>query len=163
MPKDAATTSQDPARIWEMMIEIGTCMFVTSSDGSPRGRPMSTIPRPDERMIFLLTEATSGAAHDVSANGTVLLSFQGRSDHVALLGKAAIDPDTRTVAWLWSTGAQVFWPAGPEASNVVAIAVTPECADYWDGPNPAIGAVKFLFALASGKEPDMGERGAVRL
>lgn len=163
MTKDGTTTSTDPAEVWDMLKQIDICMLVTRSDETPRGRPMSTIPTPAEGVIYLLTEATSSAAKDVAADATVLLSYQGSSDHVAVLGKASIHNDKALVKRLWSTGAQAFWPDGPEASHVVAIKVDPSRADYWNGPNPVVGAVKFVFGLVTGQEPDMGQRGVVQL
>ncbi len=48
---------------------------------------MSTIPKPDERTIYLLTESTSSAATDVAQNRRVLLSYQGGGDHVSASAK----------------------------------------------------------------------------
>ncbi len=161
MPADTIKTSDDVTKVWQMMKNIDICMFVTMPDGNPQGRPMSTIPLQDKGTIFLLTEATSSGAMDVASNATVLLSYQGGSDHVSVVGKASIDPDKTLIKRLWSPGAQVFWPDGPEVSNVIAICVQPDRADYWDGPNPVAGVAKFLFAVVTKKKPDMGERGVV--
>ena len=163
MPADTKGMLNDPAKVWAMIQGIDICMFVTRTSGPARGRPMSTIPMPSEDAIYLLTEARSAAAQDVAANGEVLLSYQGGGDHVCVTGTATVDGDTALVKRLWSTGAQVFWPKGPEASDVVVIRVRPARADYWDGPNPVIGAAQFLFGLVTGREPDMGERGAAQM
>ena len=45
----------------------------------------------------------------------------------------------------------------------MVIRVRPARADYWDGPNPVIGAAQFLFGLVTGREPDMGERGTAQM
>ena len=142
-----------------MMQKIDNCMFVTRSASNPRRRPMSTIPKRDEGSIFILTEATSSAARDVGADGTVLLAYQGSSDHFCVAGQASVIDDTALVKQLWSPGAEAFWPDGPEASNVVTIKVAPDRADYWDEPNPIVASAKFLFSLISQQPPDMGERG----
>ncbi len=163
MPADDHKQHNDPTKVWQMMKSIDICMFITLPDGHPQGRPMSTIPMQDEGTIYLLTEATSNGARDVASNANVLLSYQGGSDHVCVAGKASIDPDMTLIKRLWSPGAQAFWPDGPEAANVIAIRVQPDRADYWDGPNPVVGAAKFLFGLVTKQEPDMGERGVVNL
>jgi general stress protein 26 len=163
MDNASNTTTEDPAKVWVMIKKIDICMFVTQSDTGPRGRPMSTIPEQQEGLIYLLTEATSSAAQDVALNDTVLLSYQSSSDHVSVAGKATVHDDKNVVKRLWSAGADAFWPDGPEAHNVVAIKVNPGLADYWDGPNPALGAVKFALGLLTKQEPDMGDRGAVQL
>lgn len=163
MSSDTTVTLNDPTKVWHMIKRIDTCMFITHPDGSARGRPMSTIPIQSENTIYLLTEATSSAAQDVAAKGDVLLSYHGGSDYVCVLGAATIDADKTLVKRLWSTGAQAYWPDGAEANDVVAIKVRPSGADYWDGPNPVVGAAKFAFALLTGTEPELGERGVAKM
>ena len=163
MPVDKSTHETDTTKVWDMMQEIDICMFVTRAGSEPRGRPMSTIPKRDEGSIFVLTEATSAAAQDVQADGTVLLAYQAGADHLSVGGRAAVIDDKALVKRLWSPGAQAFWPDGPEASDVVAIKVDPGRADYWDGPTPIVASAKFLFSLVSQQAPDMGARGVVNL
>ncbi len=163
MSADKSVTLNDPTKVWDMIKRIDTCMFITHPDGVARGRPMSTIPMQDENMIYLLTEATAGAAEDVAAKGDILLSYQGGNDYVCVSGRATIDADKALIKRLWSTGAQAYWPDGAEANDVVAIKVRPAKADYWDGPNPVVGAVKFAFALLAGTEPELGERGVAKM
>ncbi len=163
MTSDATTHETDTKKVWDMIEKIDICMFVTKTSSAPRGRPMSTIAMRDEGAIYLLTEATSSAAQDVEADGTVLLSYQGSGDHLAVAGTATVVSDMALVKRLWSTGAQVFWPDGPEASNVLAIEVDPDRADYWNGHNPVVSSAKFLFGLITKQEPDLGQRGVVNL
>ena len=163
MSADTHVILDDPTKVWEMIKRIDTCMFITQPAAGPEGRPMSTIPMHDENTIYLLTEPTTGAAQGVAANGDVLMSYQGGGDHVCISGKATIDPDKALVKRLWSAGAQAFWPDGPDASNVVVICVHPAKADYWDGPNPVVGAAKFAFGLLTGAVPDLGERGTANM
>lgn len=71
-------------------------------------------------------EEGPGGPHE---DGSVYLSCQGRGDHVALQGRATVDPDKAPVAGLWNPGAQVFWPEGPQAHDVVALVIDPGHAD----------------------------------
>ncbi len=163
MRSDDIKHETDTTRVWDMIKKIDICMFVTQSASAPRARPMSSIAKQDEGAIYILTESTSSAAQDVGGNGTVLLAYQGSSDHVAVAGKAEIHDDVALVKRLWSPGAEAFWPDGPEAAHVVAIKIDPDRADYWDGPNPIVSSAKFLFSLVSKQAPDMGDRGVVNL
>jgi general stress protein 26 len=163
MSAENTSHETDTTRVWEMMQKIDICMLVTRFEAEPRARPMSTIPKRDEGSVYLLTEATSSAANDIGADGTVLLAYQGSSDHLSVGGTASVMDDMALVKRLWSPGAEAFWPDGPEASNVVAIKVDPDRADYWDGPNRIVSSAKFLFSLVSKQPPDMGERGVVNL
>lgn len=50
-------------------------------------------------------EEGPGGPHE---DGSVYLSCQGRGDHVALQGRATVDPDKAPVAGLWNPGAQIL-------------------------------------------------------
>jgi general stress protein 26 len=150
-------------RVWDMMGGIDIAMFVTKSNIGLRGRPMSTIPTPEKGVIYILTEGNSPAAQDVRADGSVFLSYQGRGDHVAVQGQATVRDDKALVKGLWSGGAQMFWPDGPEAHDVVALVIDPGHADVWDGHGLLRGIASIVKSAVKGEEPDLGTRGAVDL
>lgn len=152
-----------PDRVWELIKAIDIAMLVTRWSEGLRGRPMSTIPTPEKRLIYTLTENNSPAAADIRADGAVFLSYQGRGDHVALQGQAHVNPDKGLVKDLWNPGAQLFWPNGPEAHDVVVLEIDPGHADVWDGPGLLGGIASIVSAAVKGKSPDLGERGEVDL
>lgn len=150
-------------RVWEMIEAIDIAMLVTCSDTGLRGRPMSTIPTQDKGVIYVLTESSSPAARDIRVNGTVFLSYQGRGDHVALKGEATVSSDQGLVKDLWTPGAQVFWPNGAEAHDVVALVIDPGHADVWDGQGVLRGIVSIVKGAVTGQSPDLGTRGEADL
>jgi hypothetical protein len=64
---------------------------------------------------------------------------------------------------LWNPGAQLFWPGGPEAHDVVTIVIDPGHADVWDGPGLLGGIASLVKGAVTGRSPDLGTRGAVDL
>lgn len=150
-------------RVWEMMQTIDIAMLVTRSADGLRGRPMSSIPTPEKGVIYFLTESDSSAARDIRVHGQVFLSYQGRGDHVAVIGAAVVDPDQGLVKDLWNPGAELFWPEGPEAHDVVALVVDPGHADIWDGPGLLRGMAEIVTGALKGKSPDLGTRGEAEL
>jgi general stress protein 26 len=150
-------------RVWQMLKEIDIAMLVTRSSGGLRGRPMSTIPMPERGVIYILTEAQSPAARDIRVEGDVFLSYQGKGDHVALEGTAQVNADKALVQALWNPGAQVFWPQGPDAHDVVTLVVDPGRADVWEGPGLLRGIGEIVAAAVNGRSPDLGERGQAEL
>ncbi len=150
-------------RVWEMLKAIDIAMLVTRSAEGLRGRPMSTIPTPEKGVIYILTESDSSAARDIRVDGSVFLGYQGRGDHVALIGQAMVDPDKGLVKDLWNPGAEIFWPRGPEAHDVVALVIDPGHADVWDGPGILRGIAEIVVGAVKGKSPDVGSRGEVEL
>ena len=150
-------------RVWDILKSIDIGMLVTTSESGLRGRPMSTIPTPGKGVIYILTESTSSAALDIGRVGDILLSYQGSGDHVALQGKATVDPDADLVAQLWNPGAQIFWPDGPQTHNVVTLVIDPGRADVWDGHGILRGFANIVRSAISGTSPDLGTRGVVDL
>jgi general stress protein 26 len=146
-----------------MISAIDIAMLVTRTSDGLAGRPMSTIPRPDRGVIYILTEADSTAARDIASNASVLLAYQGRGDHVALAGIAEVKADSQLVKELWNPGAQIFWPNGPEVHQVVAIVIDPGHADVWDGHGLLGSIASIVKGAVRGQSPDLGTRGRVDL
>lgn len=162
-PSHPAGTPISAERVWEIIGGIDITMLVTRWSEGLRGRPMSTIPTQEKGLIYILTETDSAAAKDIRVDGSVFLSYQGRGDHVALQGKARVNPDKGLVKDLWSPGAQLFWPDGPEAHDVVVLEIDPGHADVWDGPGLLGGIASIVTAAVKGRSPDLGARGEVDL
>lgn len=150
-------------RVWEMLKAIDIAMLVTRTADGLQGRPMSTIPKPEKGVIYILTESNASAARDIRVDGSVLLSYQGRGDHVALLGQAIVNPDRVLVKELWNPGADVFWPDGPEAHDVVALVIDPGRADVWDGPGMVRALASIVKSVVTRQTPDLGTQGSVKL
>ena len=167
---DHENTTNPPAiqpieagRVWEMISAIDIAMLVTRSAEGLRGRPMSTIPTPEKGAIYILTEAQSSAARDIRVDGKVILSYVGRGDHVAVSGQATVNPDKGLAKDLWNPGAQVFWPNGPEAHDVVTLEIDPGHVDVWDGPGLLRGIASIVKGAVTGQTPDLGTRGETNL
>jgi general stress protein 26 len=152
-------TRSDPAtRAWDMLESFRFCMLVTQAEGRPHARPMSHIAMRDERLLYILTDRTSASAREIAAHSDVLLTFtDGGNSFLSLAARATISADRALVRRLWNTGAQAFWPEGPEQPNVVALVIEPQAAEYWDGPNALVAGVKLALAAMTGSTPDFGE------
>jgi general stress protein 26 len=162
-PNPGRSETVSAEKVWDIIAAIDIAMLVTQTSDGLAGRPMSTIPRPDQGVIYMLTEADSTAARDIAGNASVLLAYQGRGDHVALAGVAEIKADTALVKELWNPGAQLFWPNGAEVHQVVAIVVDPGHADVWDGHSLLGSIASFVKGAIRGQSPDLGTRGRVDL
>jgi general stress protein 26 len=161
--ENSASESTQEARMWEIAEATDFCMFVTMDGNKPWARPMSTIARANERLFFMLTDRASVKDDHIKANPHVTLAYASNPTFLTVRGVATLSSDKEKIKELWSPGAQVFWPEGPEESNVVIIAVTPHEAEYWDGDNRLVSTAKFAWALATGTEISAGENKKLRL
>lgn len=147
-------------KVWDAISELRFCMLVTRSETRMRARPMTAIPMQDEGKIYVLADRKGRVDEEVKQTGAVLLVFSNASSkHVSLAASAAVDESVALKKRLWNTGAQAFWPDGPEDPDVVALVLTPIEADYWLGAGSIMGAAKIAIAAVSGRPPDMGEEG----
>jgi general stress protein 26 len=145
-------------RAWDLMETIGFCLLVTRKGEGFHGRPMTALVKTGERRIYFLSNRSSESAEEIASEFKVYLGFSDASSkYVSLYGKAKVLDDRSLVQKLWNTGAQAYFPEGPDSPDVIAICVEPEIAEYWDGPSGPIGMVKIAFAAATGQVPDMGE------
>jgi general stress protein 26 len=161
--ENSASQSTQETRMWEIAEATDFCMFVTMDGNKPWARPMSTIARANERLIYMLTDRTSVKDDHIKANRHVALAYASNPTFLTVRGVATLSSDKEKIKELWSPGAQVFWPEGPEESNVVIIAVTPYEAEYWDGDNRLVTTAKFAWALATGTAISAGENKKLRL
>ncbi len=162
-PNPKAIEEFPAEKAWDMLKAIDIAMLVTQGSDGLRGRPMSTIPTPDKGVIYLLTESQSSAARNVRVDGKVILSYVGRGDHLAVSGRATVNPDKGLVKDLWSPGAQAFWPDGPEAHDVVALVIDPDHVDVWDGQGLFRGIASIVKGAISGEAVILGARGETTL
>ncbi len=147
----------DVETAWNLAETIGVCMLVTHAERGLHSRPMSSLVDRDAGRIRFLADRTAGKDDEIMADSDVLLTYSnGSNKHVSIKGKASVSTDRALIKRLWSPGAQAFFPAGPETADVVVIEVTATGAEYWDGANAALAAVKFAAALATGTKPDLG-------
>lgn len=149
---------------WEMIEKLDICTLVSKGDRGFTGRPMSSIPRPEEHAIHFISVADSPQVHEISANPTVFLAYgDGTKNFLSAEGDATVSNDRALIAELWNPGAQAFWPEGPDKAPVSVITVRPRRGEYWEGYNAAVTAAKFVFALAKRTKAEMGENQTFRI
>ena len=157
--------TEDETKVWDLIDKIDICMFVTkAATGSLRGRPMSSIGKREEGIIYFLTHTSAGLKDEELSNAPgVQMSYNNGRAYLSVSGTARLSHDKALIERLWNPGAQAFWPDGPSTPGVVAIVVAPGDAEYWDGPNAAVALFKFAKALATGSTPDFGQNKKVAL
>jgi general stress protein 26 len=151
-------TTENAERIWKAAKSMRTAMLVTRSGDTLISRPMSAIVREDEGAIWFLTDRNSGKLDDIAEHPQVSVSFTNGSDAIAFTGTATIVEDRNKIKDLWSTPAQAWYPNGPEDPLVLALRVTPDQAELWDGPGMVVSLVKMAAAVATGSSVrDIGD------
>lgn len=120
--------------------------------------PMAPIVRKDEGVIYFLSSVNSEKLTEIEKNPSVQITFSDHAanDYLFIAGSAQISNDREKIKEIWTPFAKAWWDSA-EDPDIRIIVVSPDNAEYWDGPNSLTGAAKMLFAAVTGNKPDMGE------
>jgi general stress protein 26 len=151
-------------RFWTLVTKLDICMLATRSGDKIRSRPMSAIARPEDNDIVMLTDKWFVKDQEIEQSNNVNLSYSnGSGTFVSVEGAANIVDDRTLINDCWSSGAQLYWPDGPDDPNIVAIVVTPCDVEYWESDNKFIAGMKFAYGLATHSTPSLGDNKKLRL
>ncbi len=117
------------------MIEALDVGMLTSEDenGHLRSRPMAT-QRAEGGVIWFFTGADSPKIEEVREDAEVNVSYADPNNqvYVSVSGIARMRRDPAKVRELWSSGAQRWFPEGPEDPRIMLLSVEIAQAEYWD-------------------------------
>jgi general stress protein 26 len=155
---------EDVSRVWRLMDKINVCMLASRDGEKIRARPMSAYPRESENVVFFLTDVRGHKDQELAGDDHVCLSFSKPDDgkFLTVTGRARVLDDRVLIADLWNPAAQAWW-AGPDDPVVRAIEVTPEDAQFWEGPHGLVATVAMVVAAATAGPPVLGDQRKVDL
>ena len=158
MAQADAMPSTDVEHVWKLIESISFCMLSTWTGTELRSRPMGAFVRPQDGIIYFLTDVRAHKDDEIREFPKVCLAFAdpGEQKYVSVSGSAKMSADKKKIEELWSIPAKVWWDS-PSDPNIRVIAVTPEYAEYWDTPGNFISNMKVAFSLVTGKHLDPGE------
>ncbi len=152
--------------IWNHMRAIGTCMLTTHDGEQIGARPMRSIPRQEQNAIWFITDADAEREAAMARHPAACLGFADLKgqNFVSVSGTIGRVEDPAQLAALWSEGASVYFPQGPDDPSVALLKFSPLKGEYWDAPsNPIVLAIKFLQAKVTAERPDLGVHEAAHL
>lgn len=156
--------SSDIDRVWKLIDKIGICMFASKEDDRIRSRPMGAKPNQSANAIYFLTDERGHKDKQVAQDNHVCLSFAqpGDGKFLTVSGDARVLNDRMLIKELWDTAAEAWWN-GPDDPSVRVIVVTPEDAQFWEGPHGIVATFAMVVAAATSGPPLMGEQRKVDL
>lgn len=154
----------DIARVWQLMKKIDICMFATRDGEKIRARPMSARPHEERNTIYFLTDVRGHKDGELANDDHVCLSWAkpGDGKFLVVTGRGAVLNDRALIRELWDKDAEAFW-RGPDDPDVRAIAVTPEDAQFWEGPHGVVATIQMILAAATAAPPVLGDQRKVDL
>ena len=159
-----STESYDIDRVWRLIDMIKICMLATREGETIRARPMGAIGRDSENAIYFLTDAKGHKDDEIDQNGSVCLVFAKpeTGKFLAVNGQARVLDDRALIRDLWNVAAEAWWE-GPDDPSIRAIEVTPEQAEFWEGPHGLVATIQMVIAASTAAPPVMGDQRKVDL
>lgn len=154
--------ASDADRVWELMDNISTCMLTTHDGERIRSRPMAAFVRRDEDAIYFLGDARQHKDDEIERNPNVGLAFADGQKFVSVTGQASVSQNKAKIKELWSPMVKAWWDS-PDDPNIRLLTVTPDDAQFWEGPGKIVGTIKMLAAAATSSRPNYGENRKVTM
>ena len=153
----------DVDRVWELMKKITFCMLANWNGQVLRSRPMAAYLRREDHAIYFLTDARHHKDDEIQQYPQVCGAFADTHGHyVSVSGRAEVSNHRAKIKELWSTPAKAWWDS-PDDPNIRLLTLTPEVAEYWDGPGTIVGYIKMAAAAVTKTRPDYGENRKVAM
>jgi general stress protein 26 len=144
-------------KLLQLVREFDTAMLVTVSQaGELRSRPMAIAEIDAQGRLWFVTSAETAKVCEIDRRPTVNLTMQGTGKFVSLTGIASASQDPAKIRSLWKEAWRVWFPEGPDQSDLLLLQIQPTIGEYWD--NRAGRGLRYLWeatrAYASGERID---------
>ena len=154
--------------LYDLVSDFDIAMLVTHSGTRLHSRPM-TVARLDEEMrcAYLVTDIHSIKVDEITANPSVLLTFQNAKKFASISGELAVVLDRALIDEMWKEAWTLWFPKGKSDPNIALLRFTSYEGEFWD--NAGIQGIKFAFsavkALVTGDKlkPDSEQHSKVNL
>ena len=146
--------------IWKHVGRIGNCMLVTKDNENLRARPMRGMERQKENAIWFITAKSSHKDNEIVKNSQVCVAYSDTSSntYISLSGSMEMSDNEAQIRTLWNTGAEAYFPDGPDDPDILLLKFNPEFGEYWDAPsNPVVIAIQFIKAKVAGEKVKLGD------
>lgn len=157
------------AHILSLLKQFQDAMFVTHDiDGGIHARPMAVVDIDADGNVWFVTDRASTKAREITSDNDVSVLFQSPAVSVAISGRATLTTDRERVRQLWTEGWRLWFPDGPEETDLVLVRVETTRGEFWD--RGGASRLRFLFdaarAYVKGErlpEPNGGMHGTASL
>jgi general stress protein 26 len=138
---DSPWRPDDTREIAELIKDIDICMFVTRSNGSVRGRPMSNNGKVEfDGDNWFFSYRDSAKVAEIEADPTVELAYiaTDKGTWVSVEGQAEVVEDDARKRDLWQKDLEVWFDGGPDDDRIVLLKVRAQRIHAWAGGEEVI-------------------------
>jgi general stress protein 26 len=165
MAAQQSASNDDKHKVWELIKDIKVALMVTRGEGGRlHGRPMAAAQDSFSGELWFMSRDETPKLGELAQDDHVLLAYSEpkSQNYVSVSGKATTSRDRAKIKELWSEPMRVWFPKGPDDSEITLIKVTVESAEYWDAPSASwVYAFGYVKARLTGESPKGGENKVV--
>lgn len=156
--------STEQTKLQEVVDEFDTVMLVTQeTSGALVARPMAIAEHNEnDGTLVFSTSSETGKVTEIRADDDVAVVMQSSNRYVSLSGTAEISNDRDRIRSLFKKDWEIWFPEGPEQSDLRLIVFKPASGEYWDLSGTK--GLKFLWQASKalfqeeGLEPDQHDK-----
>jgi general stress protein 26 len=160
---DPMTPSSDHARAaWERLSKSRFVMLTTlDEDGGFYSCPMTLQQATEDAVLWFFTSNSTPTARNVERDSRIGVALMGDDMfYASVYGSASLSNDRAKMRELWDPMVKAWFPQGVEDPNLVLLRLDVERGEYWDSDqNAMLKMFAFAKGIATGRRPDVGERG----
>ena len=151
----------------ERIHDIRFAMMTTlDNQGELWSRPMATRDIDEDGTLWFFTKRDSGKVENIKSDHRVNLSYAKPEDaiYVSITGTITLVDNPAKKRELWNAFVKAWFPDGVDDPDLILLKVTPEYAEYWEGPKSSFGrTISVLTKLATGGKVKTGKNVEVDL
>ena len=148
--------------VWELIKDEKIAMLTTQGEGQAlHARPMATVQQTFDGTLWFFTKEGAPKLGEALRRPQVCVTYANSraGSFVSVAGKASVVQDKAKIRELWSEGARLWFPQGPEEADIRLIAIEVETAEYWESPSSLAFVYQYAKSRATGSPPAAGELG----
>ena len=159
------TPNSEHARAaWKRLASARFVMLTTiDEDGGIYSCPMTLQQVSADGAMWFFTSTTTPTAQSVERDARVGVALMGDDNfYASVYGTASLVNDRAKMRELWDTMVKAWFPQGVEDPHLVLLRLDIARGEYWDSDqNSMLKMFEIGKALATGRRPDIGEKGAL--
>jgi general stress protein 26 len=156
---EKSSSPEDRAKVWHLIKKIGIALLVSrAADGGLHARPLAAGQKQFDGKLWFITSEGSAKLDEILREPSVLVAYSDTTgqSYVTVSGTAEISIDPQKTREIWDMNARLWFPQGPEESDIRLICVTVASAEFWDRPSSRLFyAYHYVKTRLTGRAPSL--------
>jgi general stress protein 26 len=126
--------------------------------GALTSRPMTPLEMDGSGALWFFIDQRNTDSGEQGHAVNLGFTDHASSTYVSVSGHAEVEHDRARIKRLWTPFAKPWFPDGPDSTDLALLKVTPDSAEYWDGPHSKIvRSFAMAASIAAAKPIGLGE------